>query len=137
MPAHVTVLSPFLPAGRLTPDVLEELTGLVSRHRAFEVTFARFGRFPNALWLAPEPPQPLRALTEAIAAHWPGTPPHGGRFEEVIPHLTVASDRSTQVYDAIEETLASTLPFTARITGLHLMVTDGANWGDRARFALG
>ncbi|MBJ3813299.1 2'-5' RNA ligase family protein [Streptomyces flavofungini] len=66
MPAHITVFSPFLPAGRLTPDVLDELGRLVARHRAFDVTFAGLGRFPVALWLAPEPPQPLRSLTELL-----------------------------------------------------------------------
>jgi 2'-5' RNA ligase len=137
LPAHITVLYPYLSASRLTPGTLSALRELMAAHRPVDLTFTAFGRFPDALWLSPVPAAPLRALTEAIAARWPEAPPHEGRFPDVIPHLTVASGRPPQVYDAVEAELAPALPLTARIGSVHLMVSDGATWHDHTEFALG
>lgn len=63
VPAHVTVLYPFLREERIGPEVRAELRELFARHRPFALRFAGFGRFPGLLWLAPEPEEPLQALT--------------------------------------------------------------------------
>ena len=52
MPAHVTVLFPFVPAERLD-EAGEPLVALLREHTAFEATFARTARFPGVLYLAP------------------------------------------------------------------------------------
>ncbi|MEU6482794.1 2'-5' RNA ligase family protein [Streptomyces sp. NPDC046887] len=137
LPAHVTVLYPFLPVERIGAGTLDALRALVSRHEGFEVVFGGFGRFPDALWLAPEPAEPLRALTEAISGRWPEAPPYEGRFAEVVPHLTVASGQSSEVYAAVEGELGAGLPFAARVEELQLMVSDGTRWHERAVFRLG
>jgi 2'-5' RNA ligase len=137
LPAHITVLYPYLSASRLTPGTLSALRDLMAAHRPVDLTFTAFGRFPDALWLSPVPAAPLCALTAAIAARWPEAPPHEGRFPDVIPHLTVASGRPAHVYDAVEAALAPALPLTARIGSVHLMVSDGATWHDHTEFVLG
>jgi 2'-5' RNA ligase len=85
VPAHVTVLYPFLPVERIDDGVLAQLRRLFSGHRAFEVEFARFGRFPDLLWLAPEPDGPVRELSAAVEARWPEAPPTAGRSTTRCP----------------------------------------------------
>jgi hypothetical protein len=72
---------PFLPAERIDAGVLTELRALFAGHGTFALDFAEFGRFPELLWLAPVPDAPVRALTAAVEARWPGAPPYGGRFD--------------------------------------------------------
>src|SRR5215831_5332630 len=55
VPAHVTVIYPFLDRGLLDDGVLGELAEVFARQRAFEARLARCGRFPGVLYLAPEP----------------------------------------------------------------------------------
>ncbi|MFJ9822420.1 2'-5' RNA ligase family protein [Streptomyces sp. NPDC101151] len=137
LPAHITVLYPFLPFDRIDSDTLDSLQCLVLQHGTFDVAFAGFGRFPNALWLTPDPAESFRALTEAIGRRRPEAPPHGGRFPEVVPHLTVASDQSLETYAQVEAEPAPALPVTARIERLHLMISDGTHWHDHAVLRLG
>lgn len=136
VPAHVTVLYPFLPAARIDPGVHEELRGLFAGHAPFTLEFARFGRFPDLLWLAPEPDGPLRALTAAVTARWPEALPYAGRYGDPVPHLTLAGDGAQEVYDAMERALAAGLPLRTRVAGVHLVAYDGARWRLRETFPL-
>ena len=90
VPAHVTLLFPFVPAERLDDRLLAELDALFARFDPFAVVFAQTDRFPTTLYLRPEPAQPFVGLTEAIVARYPEHPPYEGAFDEIVPHLTVA-----------------------------------------------
>ncbi|MFD3780558.1 2'-5' RNA ligase family protein [Streptomyces sp. NPDC058612] len=137
VPAHVTVLFPFLDESRLDADVIAALTGIVAGHRAFDLRFRECGRLPEVLYLVPEPAAPLRALTEAVAARWPEAPPYGGRFTEIIPHLTIAQGQDEAAADEIEAGLLGRLPIASRVSSVVLMAHDGTAWRERAVFPLG
>jgi 2'-5' RNA ligase len=132
MPAHITVLVPFLREDRLTDAVLARLGELCGELPVLEIEFRRTARFPAVLYLDPEPSDGLRALTSAIAQRWPETPPYGGEFAEVIPHLTVAHDADADTLCDIEADLLYGLPVRARLTEACLYVFDGARWQPRA-----
>src|SRR4029077_829384 len=100
VPAHITIVFPFLPAHRLVPDVRRHLAALAAGQRPFDVRFARVGRFPTVVYLAPEPSAPFTRLTEAVVDRFPDYPPYGGVFEEVIPHLTI-TESETAPFDDI------------------------------------
>jgi 2'-5' RNA ligase len=136
IPAHVTVLFPFLNIELISPAVIGDLATLIAGHGPFTVRFDECGRFPNVLYLAPTPGQPLCALTESIAARWPEAPPYGGQFAEVIPHLTVAHEQPPRVLDEVEAALANRLPATATISSVSLFVTDGHSWRHHAEFPM-
>ncbi|MCX5147171.1 2'-5' RNA ligase family protein [Streptomyces sp. NPDC048550] len=136
IPAHVTVLFPFLEERLIDAAVHAALTETVGAHRAFDVRFAESRRFPEVLYLAPEPDTELRLLTRAITARWPQAQPYGGRFPDVIPHLTVAQRQEADVLAEIEADLTRSLPLTTRVSSVDLMVHDGTAWRDRASFAL-
>lgn len=136
MPAHVTVLAPFLDIDRCTEPVLAELGAVIGAHRPFAVRFDRCGRFPDVLYLAPEPDQPFRALTSAVAARWPEAPPYGGQFAKVIPHLTVAHRQAPEVFDQVETAFAAQLPVEATVSSVSLFVSNGHTWQRRTEFPL-
>ncbi|MCA2215070.1 2'-5' RNA ligase family protein [Jidongwangia harbinensis] len=136
VPAHVTVLFPFLDVGRVTDTVVGDLRALIGAHRCVTVRFEECRRFPEALYLAPTPDQPFRALTESIARRWPEAPPYEGRFTEVIPHLTVAHGQPPQVLDELAAELAHRLPTTATISSISLFVCDGHRWRHHVEFPM-
>ncbi|MGW1070342.1 2'-5' RNA ligase family protein [Streptomyces aureus] len=136
IPPHVTVLFPFLHESRLDGGTLAEIEAVIGRHRPFEARFGDFGRFPGTLYLAPRPDAPFRALTEAVVDRWPETPPFGGEFDEIVPHLTVAQGQDEAVLDGAEADLRDRLPFVTRVASVDLMVHDGSRWRPRASFAL-
>ena len=64
MPAHVTALFPFLDEARLTADVTGRLAAVCARAPVLDVELARFGRFPEVLYLTQTPP------TVSAASRW-------------------------------------------------------------------
>ena len=136
MPAHVTVLVPFLDIDRINQSVLDEMTALFARQDRFSVEFDRVGRFPDVRYLAPSPDQRFRDLTEAVAARWHETPPYGGQFTTVTPHLTVADNQAPEVFDEVEAAMEAQLPVSAVVFSVSLFVSDGLRWHRRAEFSL-
>jgi hypothetical protein len=132
VPAHITALYPFLPADRLTAGVVSELRELCAAMPVLDVWFRRTARFPGMLYLDPEPANALRAFTTSIAERWPETPPYGGAFDDVIPHLTVAYDVAEPVLDDVESRLLPRLPVSARLSEARLYVFNGERWRLRA-----
>jgi 2'-5' RNA ligase len=137
VPAHVTILAPFLDGRRIDASVISGLRTLFASQGAFAIRFARCGRFPGVLYLAPEPAEPLVALTGAVAGEWPEAPPYAGQFSEVIPHLTVVHGRDEATVDAIEPKLAAGLPILASVEAVHLIEYTAHRWRERQAFALG
>ncbi|MFE7095195.1 2'-5' RNA ligase family protein [Streptomyces erythrochromogenes] len=137
VPAHITVLFPFLDESRIDALVHSALADVLGRHQAFDLRFERCERLPEVLYLVPEPDTQLRQLTEAVADRWPEAPPYGGRFAEIVPHLTIAQGQEGTVVEEIKADLAGRLPFTSHVASVELMVHDGARWQERASFALG
>ena len=133
MPAHITALFPFLPEARLTDDVVAELGVLCAAVPILDVQFRCTARFPDVLYLDPEPAGGLEALTTAIAKRWPEAPPYGGAFDAVIPHLTVAHRAGDDVMDNVEADVRRGLPIRTRLVEACLYVFDGQRWRLRAR----
>jgi 2'-5' RNA ligase len=117
MPAHVTLLYPFLAPREVDAAVEQALEEVVASRPAFPFSLERVGRFPGVLYLAPEPAEPFVELTEALVERWPGCPPYGGQFDSIVPHLTVAiGDEPPELAAALERGLP--LHATAREVAL-------------------
>jgi hypothetical protein len=119
--------------GRLTDEVLARLRELCAGLPVLDVEFRRTARFPDVLYLDPEPADGLRQVTVAIARQWPEAPPYGGSFSEVIPHLTVAHAAGDGVLDDVEADVRGGLPVRARLVEARLYVFDGVLWRPWAR----
>ena len=76
VPAHITIIYPFLPEQDPDDDVLRQLRQLVAQHPSFTVTFANCGQFPDVLFLVPDLDDPFHRLTAEVFQHWPDTPPY-------------------------------------------------------------
>lgn len=137
VPAHVTVLYPFVPPDALDASVEIAVAEVVSRFAAFDFVLRDVRRFDDGvLYLAPDPVEPFAALTEALAARWPEHPPYGGGFSTVIPHLTVAMADGAPVAE-MEVELRGGLPVRSRASVVWLMEgRPGSGWMQRAVFPL-
>ena len=110
VPAHVTLIYSFMPPAQLRDDVRREIESIIASEAAFPFTLASVRRWPNVVYLAPEPAEPFRRLTTALAAAFPDYPPYEGVHEEVVPHVTVAQDVPDDYYAAAEHALPAMLP---------------------------
>jgi 2'-5' RNA ligase len=137
VPAHVTVLVPFLSRSAIDQDTVAGLQQIFARHPAFAVQFLECRRFPEVLYLAPQPETQFRALTSAVAARWPEAPPYGGQFDDVVPHLTVAHGQQLGVLDEIEADVSPRLPVSAYISAVQLLAFIGEQWREEYQFELG
>ena len=137
MPAHVTVLFPWLAASAVDADVLARLDSLVRREPAFGLRLAEPARFPNTLYLRPEPDAPFRRLTAAVAGTWPDHPPYGGAYADVVPHLTVADQQAAAVLDDVQAAIVPFDVIETRVDAVELYAFDGAGWWPRHRSPLG
>ncbi len=102
VPAHITILYPFIPPDKITPEVLAELREFFAQFAAFEFTLPETRRFPAVLYLAPSPAEPFKALTQAVVERYPDYPPYGGEYAEVTPHLTIADRLEAAQLDDFE-----------------------------------
>jgi 2'-5' RNA ligase len=112
VPAHVTLDFPFVPAAELTEELVDGLRELFAAVEPFEFELRRTGRFPHTLYLAPEPAEPFVALVDRLRTAYPDFPPYGGRYEGVVPHLTVAEGEDA-VLDEAEADVLRSLPLSA------------------------
>lgn len=138
VPAHVTILFPFVPAYRVDDPLLDELRTLFSRFDSFDAVFARAERFERVLWLAPEPAEPFIAMTRAVVDRWPEHPPYEGEHETIVPHLSVAMGDPAATAEA-ERAVVPGLPVRTRVhqvTLLEEVEPDWGRWRSRARFPL-
>jgi len=142
MPAHITLVYPFKPLPELRGDLLQNLHACFAGFVPLAYSLAAIRRFPSeVLYLAPEPDEPFRNLTRAICDRYPDWPPYGGKFAEVIPHLTVAQVQNGQDLDRIAEDFAraaaAVLPITASAVDVALMDNSSGGWQIRDVWALG
>jgi hypothetical protein len=127
VPAHITILFPFLSPEKIDESALREVFANFS---AFDFTLDRLERFEDGyVCLRPDPARRFADLTAAVWQRWPECPPYEGAFDEVIPHLTISET-------PIDFELA--LPIAARAHEITLIEEDGPGgmWRTRARFAL-
>jgi 2'-5' RNA ligase len=110
VPAHVTLLYPFMPPSELKDDVRRRVEEIVAQERSFPFVLRSVGRWPNVVYLEPDPAEPFRRLTHALAEAFPDYPPYEGVHEDVIPHLTIATDVPEDYFDAAEHALPALLP---------------------------
>ncbi|MGH8346758.1 MAG: 2'-5' RNA ligase family protein [Pseudomonas sp.] len=121
IPAHVTVLYPFLPPDLIGPQELRRLSEVVRTVQRFDVAFPHVEWFGgDVVWLAPEPGDGFKALTAAVSSAFPDCPPYSGAFAEVIPHLTVAARADPNRMRAAARAVTARLPINAHVQRVHL-----------------
>lgn len=134
VPAHVTLLFPFVPREQLDDALLAELSELIASQPAFSFSLSRVEHFPDVTWLAPEPSEPFRRLTQLIFSRYPDYPPYEGIHDEIIPHLTVAA---AAMRDQVDSALTPQLPIDAEAREVTLLVENqSGHWRSGGQFLL-
>ena len=139
MPAHITVLFPFMAADCIDAAVLQAIRQALAGARAFRFTLARVARFPATTYLEPEPAAAFIDLTTRLARRFPEFPPFGGEFDTVIPHLTVAHGDAAQADEAQAELgarLRASGALHGRCDSVLLLESAAGRWRELHRFAL-
>jgi len=110
VPAHVTLIYPFMPPDQLKDDVRRAVEQIIAAEASFPFALTSVHRWPNVVYLAPEPAEPFRRLTNALAEAFPAYPPYLGAHDNVVPHLTIAQDVREDYYAAAQHALPGMLP---------------------------
>lgn len=140
VPAHISILVPFMDPARITPAVLTKAQAALMEIPSFEFTLRRIGRFPTTAYLAPEPSEPFVAMTAALVRSFPEFLPYGGEHTEVIPHLTVAqgdADVASIAARELEKSLFEVGTVHARCASVVLLENATGHWKTMHAFALG
>lgn len=140
VPAHVTLLYPFLPPALVTRRVLRRAAAALHGQPAFRFRLAAAGAFPGVLWLAPEPGPPFVAMTRALARAFPDWPPYGGVHRDIVPHLSVAQGDESTLRTAggdLEAELAARGPIAAHCTAVAVLGRHERHWSLLHLLALG
>lgn len=119
IPAHITVLYPFIPPIRITSQTRDELAQLAAATDRFAVTITSLAQYEITTYLNLEPEEPVRALTHRIFEKWPDYPPYGDMDLYIQPHMALAQG---VIPSDVETTALPHLPVNAEITQLTVMV---------------
>jgi 2'-5' RNA ligase len=139
VPAHVTVLYPFMEPALVDGAVLRSLRDIAASVPCFAYRLRDIHRFPSSLYLAPAPGDSFDALTRAVHRAFPEYPPFAGKFDVVVPHVTVAHGDEPQLCE-IEVELRIALPgagVPARCEEMVLIENSSGVWEPIESFALG
>jgi 2'-5' RNA ligase len=142
VPAHVTVLYPFVPPPDLGIADFDRLAEVLSGFVAFDAVFPRVDWFGDAVvWLAPEPAEQFRRLTSVVGAAFPDLLPYGGEFDDVVPHLTIGGPSRGTVDELrlAADAVAVQLPLRTRVQEVAVLAgsSNAGSWRTVAHVPLG
>ena len=106
MGAHITINYPFQPKQMDRELLIKELTDLFAHFPSTGFSLTELRQFPDTLYLAVDPEGPIRAMAKAVFKRYPESPPYGGAFDEVYPHVTVAEASAGWDFSDIEREFA-------------------------------
>lgn len=132
---HLTLLYPFTSRAGLTPEDVLTLERLVSSVPTFSTALSTFGSFEDVdvLYLKPEPDEPFRVLMTLISQAFPDFPPYEGKYDTVVPHVTVCTgSRSPRLVDD----LSRRLPLPWKVDEVHLVEVTPRGFLPVRRFCL-
>jgi hypothetical protein len=91
--AHITVLAPFGKDQQPTPGELADVEKFFAEQVPFSFQLTEVCTFPDGVrYLSPEPASAFSRLTHALHRVFPEYPPYQGKFDLVVPHLTIPDD---------------------------------------------
>jgi 2'-5' RNA ligase len=141
VPAHITVLYPFKPPHETSSSVTTDLRRLFAHHCPFRFSLVGLETFPGTMYLAPRPLEPFVELTRAVYEWFPETPPYGGAYEEIVPHLTLAGVSEELPFERevreVEAVLRPLLPIQVTASEVQLMDNSSGRWCVHTTFPLG
>jgi hypothetical protein len=142
VPAHLTVLFPFLPPDHIGPAHRAQLAEECRTHAPFCFVLDRVVHKDGLLSLEPRPSAALDRLVAGVRGRSPDTPPYRGQYGPAPRlHLTVDYGPSLAALDPsvlqeLQATLTAALPLTVPVDQLDLWVATGGRWSRSTCFPL-
>jgi 2'-5' RNA ligase len=128
VPAHVTLLYPFVPPDALDRGVRAAVAQVAARHRPFEFQISGPTRWPDTIYAAVEPAETFLAIHRELAAAFPDFPIYGRPPGfELVPHITVADGTFGDDPSIAGDPAWASLPARRTATALEVIASD--NWG--------
>ncbi|MGI5451126.1 2'-5' RNA ligase family protein [Streptomyces sp. CA-243310] len=136
MPAHVSLLYPFVPQSALTGRDEKRVRSLAADFPATDLLLAEVVTAPG--FVAVTVPE-LQPVVDAFRAQWPGLRPYGGRFgARPAAHVTVAMGTDDPTTAArVSTAIGSLLPLRARAAAVQLVELTEEGWQSRFTAPLG
>jgi 2'-5' RNA ligase len=132
VPAHVTLIYPFIPADGLDASVRASIAECLRSHASFEFSASHLRSWPGVLYLSVDPAAPFEALVASLGDSFPDYPPYAGEFP-YVPHVTIGEGAAGDP--------AGIMPPVADVrlrADRVLLISEGADglWRTRWQFAL-
>lgn len=131
LPAHITLIFPFIPLLGFDADAERALERLMRESAGFSFELDRVETFDDVAYLAPVSDGPLVQLIQSLTQSFPAYLPYAGAFETVIPHLTVGgkgcADQAAREID---------LPVRGVADRASLLRDSGERWVTHKHFRL-
>jgi 2'-5' RNA ligase len=143
VPAHITLLYPFVAPTAVDAELLRALAALFGATPAFPYSLGRASRRSHLSYLPPVPGAPFAALTNKLVEAWPAFPPYRGKYgPELHPHLSIGysddGDAPTLAeHDQLAAALDPHLPLVTRADQVALLIRRDDWWQTGPRFELG
>jgi 2'-5' RNA ligase len=140
VPAHITLIYPFIPPSLITIEDRTKLAKIFSAYTVFDFSLVQLDRFPDVLFLAPSPEEKIIELIGILAAAFPEYPPYAGKFREINPHLTIAQSEDSKLLEKIAKEIApkakQELPIPKKATEVSLFELNNGLWNETGTFPL-
>ena len=125
VPAHLTMLYPFVEPDRLGGAVRERIAAAAANHRPFDYRLAARAVWPDTVYIRVDPEARFVRLQADLARAFPGFPIYGTDATfQFVPHVTIAEGdgiaRATEAHPAWAD-----LPRTGRASSLEVIARDG------------
>ena len=124
VPAHATLLHPFIEPDDLTPSVRRRLREVAANHRPFDYRQAGMAEWPDAIYVAVEPVGPFVRLQRDLQTAFADWPIYGaGADFEFEPHITIADRVGRLEPDVREDPAWRALPRAACAQAIDVIAT--------------
>jgi len=143
VPAHITVLYPFVDPAQVDGALLARLRALFAASPAFDFSLGPPARLAHLSYLPPSPADPFAELTRLIVGAWPQHLPYRGKYGSTLhPHLSIGySDDgqrpSLEEHEELVRGLGGELPLRTRAEEVVMLIREDDRWREGTRFALG
>ena len=139
LPAHLTLLSPFVPSGKLDAALRAKLAAIIGRHFAFDYHLVGPKASADTIYAGLDSELPFMALQRDLAAAFPAYPIYEGKVHEVIPHVTVSGRETVFDRKILADRAWHALPTRRRAHAVEVIARGrlGRHWATVWRFRLG
>lgn len=138
VPAHVTVLYPWMPPGEINEATHARLAELFAEVASFDFALGEIRWFrTDVVYAAPVPDTPFRELTRLVVDTWPQFLPYGGEHGEPTPHLTIGDHGTATELAEASAAVARHLPLACAAREVWLMTGSAeSGWARQAVYPM-